>query len=209
MLLICCLFVILPSLVAVKYWADLITKSLSKQNCGITQEFCARGAERPDLLHRILEKCLYLSKSKRHRVVSRWNKVYTELHWPLHFVRYFSSHHLKQSQLPDHLFPDHLNQKFHSRSFIVYYCFVCPRREASFMYENRLRFIEIYCFLRNSVSQYKWSNFLPCTEFCPNAFHSILWWLRLSWRQMRGRYSYLTVPPGCTMASCQLHDSHD
>jgi len=65
MQLICCLSVILPSLLAVKYWADLITKSLSKQSCGITQEYCSRGAESPDLLHRMLEKCLYLPKNKR------------------------------------------------------------------------------------------------------------------------------------------------
>jgi len=108
MQLICSLSVILPSLLAVKYWVDLITKSLSKQICGITQEYCSRGAESRDLLHRMLEKCLYLSKNKRQawKVMSPscfgWHTVYTELPWPLRFVRNFSSRHWKHSQVPAH-----------------------------------------------------------------------------------------------------------
>ena len=67
--------------------------------------------------------------------------VYTELCWPFRFVWNFSSRPSKQSQVRAHLFPDDLNQKFHSRSFAIYYPFVCPGRGAPFMYENRLRFI--------------------------------------------------------------------
>jgi hypothetical protein len=147
MQLICSLSVILPSLLAVKYWVDLITKSLSKQICGITQEYCSRGAESRDLLHRMLEKCLYLSKNKRQawKVMSpscfevAYRLYRITLASPLRPEFFESSLEAQPSACPS--VPGHLNQKFHSRSFAVYYCFVCPRRGALFIYKNRLRFI--------------------------------------------------------------------